>query len=96
MFKSLNKINEGNSLYHQVVENIRTLVLEGKLKPGEKLPSERELAEMYGVSRVPVREAIENARVFRDFEKCSRRRRVYSEAAGRRFAGQCCLCRARR
>lgn len=58
MFKSLNKINEGNSLYHQVVENIRTLVLEGKLKPGEKLPSERELAEMYGVSRVPVREAL--------------------------------------
>lgn len=58
MFKPLNKVSGGNSLYHQVIENIRELVTEGKLKAGEKLPSERELAELYGVSRVPVREAL--------------------------------------
>jgi len=34
------------------------MILEGKLKVGDKLPSERELAEMFKVSRVPVREAL--------------------------------------
>lgn len=58
MFRALDKTNGGTSLYHQVIENIRNLVVESKLKPGEKLPSERDLAEMYGVSRVPVREAL--------------------------------------
>jgi GntR family transcriptional regulator, transcriptional repressor for pyruvate dehydrogenase complex len=58
MYNMIDKKNNGNSLYHQVIENIRKLVMEGKLKAGEKLPSERELAEMYGVSRVPVREAL--------------------------------------
>lgn len=58
MFRSLNRLNGAESLYHQVIDNIRKLVLEGKLKSGEKLPSERDLAEMYGVSRVPVREAL--------------------------------------
>lgn len=58
MFTTLNKLNGTNSLYHQIIDNIRELVLKGKLKAGEKLPSERELAEMYGVSRVPVREAL--------------------------------------
>lgn len=60
MFEPLDRLqNRGNgSLYHQVVDNIRKLVLSGQLKAGEKLPSERELAERYGVSRVPVREAL--------------------------------------
>lgn len=34
------------------------MIIEGKLKVGDKLPSERELAEMFQVSRVPVREAL--------------------------------------
>lgn len=34
------------------------MILEGNLKVGDKLPSERELAEMFQVSRVPVREAL--------------------------------------
>lgn len=60
MFYPLERLSnrENGSLYHQVVDNIRNLVLNGQLKTGEKLPSERELAEMYGVSRVPVREAL--------------------------------------
>lgn len=60
MYQPLNKVNmqgEG-SLYHQVIDNIRNLVLNGKLKVGDKLPSERDLAELYGVSRVPIREAL--------------------------------------
>jgi len=34
------------------------MIIEGKIKVGDKLPSERELAEMFQVSRVPVREAL--------------------------------------
>ncbi len=42
----------------EIVEHIRDLILEGKLKPGDQLPPERELASRMGVSRPVVREAI--------------------------------------
>lgn len=42
----------------EIVEHIRDLILEGKLKPGDQLPPERELAGKMGVSRPVVREAI--------------------------------------
>lgn len=41
-----------------IVEQIKQMILEEKLLPGERLPSERELADMLGVSRPPVREAL--------------------------------------
>lgn len=40
------------------MEQIRKLIMEGKLKPGDKLPSEQELAEQFGISRPSVREAM--------------------------------------
>jgi GntR family transcriptional repressor for pyruvate dehydrogenase complex len=45
-------------LYEKIVEQIETLILRGKLQPGDKLPSERELAEQFAVSRTAVREAM--------------------------------------
>jgi GntR family transcriptional regulator, transcriptional repressor for pyruvate dehydrogenase complex len=42
----------------QIAEQIRTSILAGEFSPGEKLPPERELAEMFGVSRPSVREAL--------------------------------------
>ncbi len=42
----------------EIVEHIRELILDGKLKPGDQLPPERELALKMGVSRPVVREAI--------------------------------------
>ena len=45
-------------LYEIIIERVKNMILEGKLKVGDKLPSERELAEMFQVSRVPVREAL--------------------------------------
>ncbi len=42
----------------QIAEQIRTSLLSGEFNPGEKLPPERELAEMFGVSRPSVREAL--------------------------------------
>ena len=41
-----------------VVRQIEQLILRGVLRPGERLPSERELAEKMGVSRPSLREAI--------------------------------------
>lgn len=60
MFQTIDrvKIQGSDGLYRKIVEDIKGLVVEGKLKAGEKLPSERELAEQFGVSRVPVREAL--------------------------------------
>jgi len=42
----------------QIAEQIRSSILAGEFAPGDKLPPERELAEMFGVSRPSVREAI--------------------------------------
>ncbi|HSR36113.1 MAG TPA: FadR/GntR family transcriptional regulator [Desulfurivibrionaceae bacterium] len=42
----------------QIAEQIRTSILNGEFAPGDKLPPERELAEMFGVSRPSVREAL--------------------------------------
>jgi GntR family transcriptional regulator, transcriptional repressor for pyruvate dehydrogenase complex len=42
----------------EVFEQIKSAILEGKLRPGEKLPTERELMKELGVSRLPIREAL--------------------------------------
>jgi DNA-binding FadR family transcriptional regulator len=41
-----------------IVEQIRTLIRAEKLRPGDRLPSERDLGEQMGVSRVTIREAM--------------------------------------
>lgn len=45
-------------VYQEIAEQIMSLIDEGKLKHGDQLPSERRLAEIFQVSRHPVREAI--------------------------------------
>jgi DNA-binding FadR family transcriptional regulator len=56
-----------NNIYQQVrpykipeeiVQQIKTLIKEGKLVPGERLPPERTLADLLGVGRSSLREAI--------------------------------------
>ncbi len=49
-------------LYEQIVGQIEQLILEGKLRPGDQLPAERELAEQFRVSRTAVREAVKALR----------------------------------
>jgi GntR family transcriptional repressor for pyruvate dehydrogenase complex len=42
----------------EIVNQLKDVIFEGKLMPGEKLPSERELAKSLNVSRVSLREAL--------------------------------------
>nr|WP_244892289.1 GntR family transcriptional regulator [Paenibacillus glucanolyticus] len=38
-------------VYEDVIEQIKNLILEGNLTPGDVLPTERELAQSFGISR---------------------------------------------
>ena len=42
----------------EIVNQLKSLIFNGKLKPGEKIPPERELAKSLNVSRVSLREAL--------------------------------------
>lgn len=45
-------------LYEQLKAILKQKIASGELKPGEALPGERQLMDIYGVSRVTVRQAI--------------------------------------
>ena len=45
-------------IYEHIVEQIRSLIREGRWAPGDQIPPERELAERFRVSRTSVREAL--------------------------------------
>ena len=45
-------------LYQRIVEQIEDALARGELKPGQRLPSERELVAQFGASRSTVREAL--------------------------------------
>jgi len=47
-------------LYHQISENIREFIQSRQLAPGEMIPSEWELRDLYGVSRLTVRKALDD------------------------------------
>src|ERR1700733_1526401 len=52
------KVVRTSRLYEQIVQQIEDSILKGTLKAGDQLPSERELALKFGVSRTAVREAV--------------------------------------
>jgi len=45
-------------IYEEIIDQIRQLLIDGYIKPGDKLPSERELVESFKVSRSSIREAL--------------------------------------
>ena len=53
MFKPIKKTR----IYEEIVDEIKNLINQGKLKWGDQLPTERELSETFKVSRACVREA---------------------------------------
>src|SRR4029453_6721580 len=44
-------------IYEEIVRQVKQLIAEGKLKSGDQLPPERDLAEKFMVSRTSVRDA---------------------------------------
>jgi GntR family transcriptional regulator len=47
-------------IYFQIEEGLKSLISSGELQPGGMIPSERELCDRYDVSRMTVRQAINN------------------------------------
>jgi GntR family transcriptional regulator, transcriptional repressor for pyruvate dehydrogenase complex len=54
---------KGTKVYEQVIEQIKQMIVDGSLKKGDKLPSERELVERLKVSRTSIREALRSLQI---------------------------------
>ncbi len=52
------RIARTDHLHSMVMEQIRALITEGKISSGDRLPTEREMADQFGVSRTVIRDAI--------------------------------------
>ena len=52
------KKTTSNRIYQDLVEQIQDAILSGKLKPGDKLPSQRKLQDIFSTSRASIREAL--------------------------------------
>ena len=46
------------AVYKQIADHLRVAIGQGRLRPGEQLPSEAQLMEHYGVARMTVRNAL--------------------------------------
>lgn len=49
---------KNTKVYEQVIDQIKNMIVDGTLKKGDKLPSERELVQELQVSRTSIREAL--------------------------------------
>ena len=63
VLKQLNQVKVV-SASDQIIRQLRALITQGVIKPGERLPSERALAEQFGVGRSVVREALRKLEFF--------------------------------
>ncbi|MGZ3604574.1 MAG: FadR/GntR family transcriptional regulator, partial [Thermodesulfobacteriota bacterium] len=54
---------KSNKVSQHITEQIRNAIFDGRLKPGDKLPSEKELTERFKVSKVTLREALRSLEV---------------------------------
>ena len=45
-------------IYYQLKEYIKKKIESGEFKPGDRIPTEQELCEMFDISRTPVRQAL--------------------------------------
>ena len=66
---------EQKKVSSQIVDQVKTLISSGKLKPGDTLPPERELMKVFNVSRPTLREAL-NMLSIMGFIQVSQRQRT--------------------
>ena len=52
------KLIQRQKLFEQVADHLEQQILDGKLKPGDRLPPERDLQAAFGVGRPAIREAL--------------------------------------
>jgi len=50
--------DKSEPLYHQVAKDIKTKIASGRLKTGDKLPSQNELSNQYNVSLITIKKAL--------------------------------------
>ena len=53
---------ESEPLYRQAAEILRDRILKGEYPPGTMIPSERELGNSLGISRIPIRASVHRNR----------------------------------
>ena len=53
-------MNNGVAIYQQLMNTIKKKIVDGTLKIGDKLESERAMSSRYGISRMTVRNAIKS------------------------------------
>jgi GntR family transcriptional regulator, transcriptional repressor for pyruvate dehydrogenase complex len=51
-------VHDNRALSEKIIAQISDALVSGALKPGDRLPPERELAEQFGVSRTVIRDAV--------------------------------------
>lgn len=51
-------IKPGDKLYTKILRQIQDRIMQGELKPGDKLPPERQMAESFGCSRPALKQAL--------------------------------------
>jgi GntR family transcriptional repressor for pyruvate dehydrogenase complex len=54
---------KSDKVSQHIIDQIRNAIFDGRLKPGDKLPSERELIENFKVSKATLREALRSLEV---------------------------------
>src|SRR6059036_2379810 len=54
---------EFNSRVDKIAKDLQEQIVQGKLKPGERLASERNLCSLFGVGRTTIREALRSLAV---------------------------------
>jgi GntR family transcriptional repressor for pyruvate dehydrogenase complex len=55
-------VGNDSGLVQRVVDEIKTMIVNGRIAPDTKLPPEKELGEQFGVSRTVIREAVQMLR----------------------------------
>ena len=52
-------MKRSDTAYSAVASGLRKRILDGRIQPGEQLPTERELCDLYRTSRITVRRALQ-------------------------------------
>ena len=51
-------MSEKKAIYVQLMDSIKKKIVDGELSIGERLPSERNMSQVYGINRLTVRNAL--------------------------------------